>query len=106
MDTAADATKKLKLTLIVMNWLRVLKDSDDDKTKQFPLDIIKLIVNIFLYTKSPVKLPFHKEFNGARQWITLSEDNTCATSKGTLRYVLVDIEPIADGVGVFRIQVL
>ena len=102
MDSSEEAEKKYKLTLVVMNWVR-LHRNDDDLT-QYPLDIIKLIVNVFLYQKDPVPLPFHTTFN-CTGWVVLSDDNKCATSTGTCRYALVDIEPITDGCNVFRVQV-
>ena len=83
-----EAKVKVKFRSIVMNWVRIHFENDDND--KFPLDIVELIVNIFLYEKVKF-LSFSSTLKSAA--IVLSDDNKCAhrmKGNGHNPYVAVD----------------
>ena len=105
MDASEKDQIKFKFTLIVMNWIRLNYHSKNDESKQFPSDIIQLIVNIFLYENIKI-LQFHEEFKDPT--VTLHDDRTratFATTAGKSAHVMVDCNPAKSGKHVWRIQV-
>ena len=87
-----------------MNWIRL--NSKDKEEHQFPLDIIQLIVDTFLYAKIEI-LQFNEEFK--HKEVLLDDDKRCATLKtdnsGGSSHVMVDCDPVQSGIHVWRIQV-
>ena len=65
---------KYKFTLIIMNWIRLHFQSNNDYGHQFPLDIIQLVINVFLYSNI---LQFNEEFKHPN--IELLDDKRCAS---------------------------
>ena len=95
---------KAKFTAIVTNWLRFYFSNNDNTSNEFPLDVIQLIVNIFLYQK--VKF---LAFSSTHKCpgITLSDDNKCAykpTEHDCDQNVLMDCNP-AKTITLWRIKV-
>ena len=94
---------KFRFTLIIMNWIRL--HWNDDSTP-FPSEIIQLIVDIFLYEKIQI-LQFNEEFKHPD--VALDDDKRCAKSTNSsfpCSHVMVDCDPVASGLHVWRIQVL
>ena len=88
-----------------MNWIRFHFESDE--SNEFPLDIVQLIVNIFLYEKVKF-LTFSSKF---KSWtVELSEDIQSAkkaedASPSGNVYILPDCTPVTEGICVWRIKV-
>ena len=83
---------KAKYTLIILNWVRLCFENHDNK--QFPKDIVELIVNIFLYENVKF-LKFSLTSNSAD--IALTDDGKCASRKGIAgmcNQVLADCDPV------------
>ena len=95
---------KVRFTFIITNWVRV--HFEGDKSNEFPLDIVQLIVNIFLYEKVKF-LSFSPEFKG--QGVELSEDRKCAKKSETASsgniFIAPDCTPVKEGICVWRIKV-
>ena len=95
---------KATFTSIVMNWIRL--NFDYDESNGFPLDIVELIVNIFLYEKVKF-LTFSSIFKGDS--VILTENNKCAKKGGRNAggnvYVIPDCQPLKEGIRVWRIKV-
>ena len=98
------ANIKVKFTLVIMNWVRL--NSNKDESNQFPLDVIQLIVNVFLYENIKI-LQFNEELK--HEEVSLHDDRTRATSQkpttNGCAHVMVDCEPVISGVHVWRIKV-
>ena len=97
---------KTEFTLIITNWIRLHFESD--KSNEFPLDIIQLIVNIFLYEEVKF-LPFSLTFKA--KGVELSTDRQIAkkskdASPSGNVYILPDITPTQEGICVWRIKVM
>ena len=92
---------KARFTMIVSYLIRL--NVNQDEQEQFPLDIIQLIVNVFLYANAKV-LTFSSKFK--HESIKLTDDNKCAKGGfATTPYVIVDCEPVMSGIHVWRVQV-
>ena len=97
-----EAEIKAQFTLIIMSWIR--RSFTNDIAHEFPLDIIQLLVNIFLYENIKI-LKWHQQFKSPS--ILLTDDDKCAHRKrgnGWNPYVMVDDEP-ATSIAVWRIKV-
>ena len=97
---------KIKATfnVIVTNWIRLYLNKDD--MVQFPLDIVELIVNIFLYEGIKF-LKFSSKYKLRK--IVLTDDDKCASCRytSTFRHVFVDCDAaIAKSISLWRIKVL
>ena len=89
--------------MIVLYMLR--SNFDEDNDKEFPLDIVQLIVNVFLYSKVTF-LKFSTKFKN--EAIGLSDDDKCAKcidKDSSTPYVIVDCDPAKSGIHVWRVRV-
>ena len=93
---------KARFSSIITYWVRLFVDNDIEI--QFPLDIIQLIVNIFLYENIKI-LKWHKKYKSDK--MILFNDGKCAgLSKTDInKYVLADCDPIKTGEIAWRIKV-
>ena len=93
---------KYRFNLIVTNWIRLFYSYNDDKANEFPLDIIKLIINIFLYEKH---FSFHETYKSSN--IQLSDDKlSIKCTKDGYGYALLDCPVVSTGLVAWRIKVL
>ena len=103
MEPSDNKDMKLRFTLLIMNWIR--NHSNSHQADNFPLDIIQLIVNIFLYEKIEM-LEFDEELKHPQ--VVLHDDKKRATStrsSGACTSVMINCDPVKSGVHVWRIQV-
>ena len=96
---------KAKFTFIITNWARLHFESDE--SNEFPLDIVQLIVNIFLYEKVKF-LTFSSEFRAGG--VELSKDKQCAKKSlnaysGNV-YIIPDCDPVKEGLCLWRLKVM
>ena len=94
---------KWRYKMIVVYMLRF--NFDDDNDKEFPLDIVQLIVNVFLYSKVKF-LKFSTKFKNKA--VELSDDDKCAKcwdKNSSTPHVIVECDPVKSGVHVWRVRV-
>ena len=99
----AKLTVTAKFTAIITSWIRLHIDTNTDH--QFPVDIIRLIVNEYLI--KPLILRFSSKFKSG-DVIKLSDDNKRAIrveSNLWHAHVLIDDDPVKSGVHVWRFKV-
>ena len=86
-----------------MHWVRMYCK---DESNEFPLDIVQLIVNVFLYQKVKF-LTFSSTYNYST--IRLTDNDRCAQNDnpmwGDEGYVLVDCPVVCSGLNVWRVKV-
>ena len=102
MDALEKDQIKFKFTLIMMNWIRL--NTNADEQNQFPLDIVQLIIDTFLYENI---LQFNEEFSHPE--VVLDDNKRLATARkrccDSSSYVMIDCDPVKSGIYVWRIQV-
>ena len=92
---------KAQFTGIILYWIR--SRFGKDETTQFPLDIIQLIVNIFLYEDIKI-LGWNNKYKGTG--IELKDDDKSAmTTIERNQYLLCNCDPVTSGIHVWRIKV-
>ena len=90
-----------RFNMIILYWIRLNIDGDT----AFPLDIVKLIVDVYILKMEFLK--FSTEFMST-ETMKLSDNDKCVTLKnrnGYRNHILVDDIPATSGIHVWRFKV-
>ena len=95
---------KAKFTSILTNWIRLYFHAD--QSNKFPVDIVQLIVNIFLYEQVKF-LTFSSKFKSYGTGLSADSKTAYNTGNNTgyNMWVIPDCDPVQNTVAVWRITV-